>query len=91
MWCEDKVLEFVDSFLIESCLTSEIVRCIHIGLLCVQEDPQDRPTMSTMVALLGSDSIAIPKPKHPAFSVAKFIQMDEFSVNELSFSSIVPQ
>ena len=77
--------------MIESWSTSEIVRCIHIGFLCVQEDPQDRPTMTTVVALLGSDSIAIPKPKHLAFSVAKFIQMDEFSVNELSFSSIVPQ
>ncbi|XP_050288769.1 cysteine-rich receptor-like protein kinase 10 [Quercus robur] len=91
LWCEDKVLEFVDNFLMESCSTLEIVRCIHIGLLCVQEDPQDRPNMSTVVALLGSESIALPKPRHPAFSVAKFIQMDEFSVNELSFSSIVPQ
>ncbi|KAM4101940.1 hypothetical protein ACB094_05G184300 [Castanea mollissima] len=91
LWCEDKVLEFVDNFLMESCSTLEIVRCLHIGLLCVQEDPQDRPTMSTVVALLGSESISLPKPKHPAFSVAKFIQMDEVSVNELSFSSIVPQ
>nr|XP_023924887.1 cysteine-rich receptor-like protein kinase 10 [Quercus suber] len=91
LWCEDKVLEFVDNFLMESCSTLEIVRCIHIGLLCVQEDPQDRPNMSTVVALLGSEPIALPKPRHPAFSVAKFIQMDEFSVNELSFSSIVPQ
>ncbi|XP_030968640.1 cysteine-rich receptor-like protein kinase 25 isoform X2 [Quercus lobata] len=91
LWCEDKVLEFVDNFLMESCSTLEIVSCIHIGLLCVQEDPQDRPNMSTVVALLENESIALPKPRHPAFSVAKFIQMDEYSVNELSFSSIVPQ
>ncbi|KAL0012458.1 hypothetical protein SO802_007566, partial [Lithocarpus litseifolius] len=63
----------------------------HAQTLLAYEDPQDRPTMSTVVALLGNDSIALPKPKHPAFSMAKFIQMDEFSVNDLSFSSIVPQ
>ncbi|KAM3701582.1 hypothetical protein ACJW31_05G184900 [Castanea mollissima] len=91
LWCEDKVLEFMDNFLMESCWTSEIVRCIHIGLLCVQENPNDRPTMSTVVVLLGSESIALPEPKHPAFSVDKFIRIDEFSVNELSISNIVPR
>ncbi|KAF3948092.1 hypothetical protein CMV_025863 [Castanea mollissima] len=48
----------------------------------LEENPQDRPTMSNVVALLGSESIAPPKPKHPAFSVDKFIQIDKFSVNE---------
>ena len=75
----------------ESCWTSEIVRCIHIGLLCVQENPQDRPTMSNVVVLLGSELIALPKPKHPAFSMDKFIQIDKFSVNEASISSVVPR
>ncbi|KAK4588176.1 hypothetical protein RGQ29_019246 [Quercus rubra] len=91
LWCEGKVLEFVDNSLMESCWTSEIVRCIHIGLLCVQENPQDRPTISVVVVLLGSESIVLPQPKHPAFSLDRFVQIDEFSVNELSFSSIVPQ
>ena len=85
------MLEFVDNSLMESCWTSEIVRCIHIGLLCVQENPQDRPTISVVVVLLGSESIVLPQPKHPAFSLDRFVQIDEFSVNELSFSSIVPQ
>uniref|UniRef100_A0A2N9J0N4 non-specific serine/threonine protein kinase n=1 Tax=Fagus sylvatica TaxID=28930 RepID=A0A2N9J0N4_FAGSY len=96
LWCEGKVLEFVDCILMESCWTSEIVRCIHIGLLCVQEDPEDRPNMSSVVTLLGSESIALPEPKHPAFAVARFIQIDEFletipSINDLSLSSISPQ
>ncbi|KAL4628535.1 hypothetical protein ACB092_05G246300 [Castanea dentata] len=91
LWNEDKVLEFVDNFLMESGSTSEIVKCIHIGLLCVEENPQDRPTMSTVVVMLGSESIALPKPKRPAFSVAKFMSRDEISVNELSYSTIVPK
>ena len=75
----------------ESGSTSEIVKCIQIGLLCVEENPQDRPTMSTVIVMLRSESIALPEPKHPAFSVAKFMPMDEISVNELSFSTIVPK
>ncbi|XP_050288754.1 cysteine-rich receptor-like protein kinase 25 isoform X5 [Quercus robur] len=74
LWNEDKVLEFVDNFLMESGSTSEIVKCIHIGLLCVEENPQDRPTMSIVIVMLGSESIALPEPKHPAFSVAKFMR-----------------
>ncbi|KAM4101938.1 hypothetical protein ACB094_05G184100 [Castanea mollissima] len=91
LWNEDKVIEFVDNFLMESGSTLEIVKCIHIGLLCVEENPQDRPTMSTVVVMLGSESIALPEPKHPAFSVAKFMSTDEISVNELSISTIVPK
>ncbi|KAL0012452.1 hypothetical protein SO802_007560 [Lithocarpus litseifolius] len=89
--CEGKVMEFMDNSLIESCWTSEIVRCIHIGLLCGQENPKAKSTILIVVVLLGSESIALPQPKHPAFSLDRFVQIDEFSVNELSFSSIVPQ
>jgi hypothetical protein len=26
----------------------EVIKYIHIGLLCVQENPDDRPTMATI-------------------------------------------
>ncbi|KAK7819829.1 hypothetical protein CFP56_039552 [Quercus suber] len=55
------------------------------------ENPQDRPTILAVVVLLGIESIVLPQPKHPAFSLDRFVQIDEFSINELSFSSIVPQ
>ena len=38
---------------------------MHIGLLCVQQDPDDRPTMSDVVVLLGSESMALPQPRQP--------------------------
>jgi len=52
---------------------SEVERCIQIGLLCVQEDARDRPTMSDVVVMLASDTVAIPKPKHPAISVGRTV------------------
>ena len=45
----------------------EIIRCIHIGLLCVQENSADRPTMSTVVLMLNSNSFTLPVPSKPAF------------------------
>ncbi|KAL7613334.1 probable kinase CHARK isoform X1 [Lactuca sativa] len=43
---------------------SSITRFIHIGLLCVQEDADNRPTMEEVVGMLtNSSSINLPIPK----------------------------
>ena len=47
--------------------TTEIMRCIHIGLLCVQENVADRPTMASIVLMLNSHSMTPPIPSQPAF------------------------
>jgi hypothetical protein len=47
--------------------TTEIMRCIHIGLLCVQENAADRPTMASVVLMLNSYSITLQVPSQPAF------------------------
>lgn len=98
MWNEGKGLEIVDSILSESCIDSEteVLRCIHIGLLCVQEDPQHRPTMSNVAVLLGSESMVLPQPRQPAFSLGKMIRVDPStstnrSANESIWSSISPR
>ena len=48
-------------------LTTEIIRYIHIGLLCVQENVVDRPTMASVVLMLSSYSFTIPTPSKPTF------------------------
>ena len=45
----------------------EMLRCIHVGLLCVQEDPQLRPGMEAVVVMLNSRSITLPAPTTPAY------------------------
>ena len=42
----------------------QIVRYTQIGLLCVQNIPQDRPTMSSLVVMFES-STELPRPKPP--------------------------
>jgi len=71
LWCEGKCLEKIHPIHKESYIESEVMKCIHIGLLCVQEDAADRPTMSTVVVMLGSDTMTLPEPKPPAFSVRR--------------------
>ena len=73
MWNEGREMELVDPSLMDRSQTEGIVRCIHVGLLCVQEDPSDRLTMSFVVLALGSDPIALPQPKQPAFSLGKMV------------------
>lgn len=63
----EKATELVDSSLeLESGCGEEMMRCVQIGLLCVQEDPTDRPGMSTVVFMLGNE-VVLPSPKKPAF------------------------
>ncbi|XP_031131758.1 G-type lectin S-receptor-like serine/threonine-protein kinase At4g27290 isoform X2 [Ipomoea triloba] len=67
-WKEGRPLEFVDSAIRESCDSLKVIRCIEVGLLCVQTIPTDRPTMSNVVRLLCTDhATPIPPLKEPAF------------------------
>lgn len=71
MWKEGRFFEVIDECLRESCSLSEALQCIHVGLLCVQELPEDRPTMSSVVLMLGGES-ALPQPKRPGLYVGKY-------------------
>lgn len=67
LWKEEKSVDLMDPTLHKSCNMNEYLRCISVGLLCVQEDPNDRPTMSNAVFMLGNETATLPTPKQPAF------------------------
>ncbi|KAK9923333.1 hypothetical protein M0R45_031758 [Rubus argutus] len=69
LWNEDRGSELVDPALCESCPITEVLRCIHVGLLCVQDHAADRPTMPDVVSMLLNQSILLPPPKQPAFFI----------------------
>ncbi|KAK7253187.1 hypothetical protein RIF29_37700 [Crotalaria pallida] len=78
LWSAGKGLEFIDPMLVNSCPTEEALRWIHIGLLCVQERPKNRPTMSSVILMLRS-SIDLPLPSAPPFSVGRYFASDQSS------------
>ncbi|XP_048441508.1 G-type lectin S-receptor-like serine/threonine-protein kinase At4g27290 isoform X2 [Pyrus x bretschneideri] len=70
LWNEGKPLELIDTCLASSGTLSEVLRCINIGLLCAQHDPDDRPSMAAVVIMLGSET-ALAQPKQPGFFMEK--------------------
>ena len=64
-WMEGTATNLIDPTLRDSQIT-EIMRCIHTGLLCVQKQPVARPNMTSVVAMINSDSITLPVPTQPA-------------------------
>ena len=65
---EDNTLTLIDSMIFEPSFQMEILRCIQVGLLCVQEFAQDRPTVSIVVSMLKSEIVDMPHPKKLAFT-----------------------
>ncbi|XP_062190683.1 cysteine-rich receptor-like protein kinase 6 [Phragmites australis] len=66
-WEAGTVAEMVDPCLGGSFPVGDVLRCTHIGLLCVQGDAAVRPVMSSVVMMLGSDTITLQAPSKPAF------------------------
>ncbi|TVU38492.1 hypothetical protein EJB05_11865, partial [Eragrostis curvula] len=46
---------------------SEVLRCVQVGLLCVQERPEDRPHMAAVFLALGNPGAVLPQPRHPGY------------------------
>ncbi|WVZ80879.1 hypothetical protein U9M48_028319 [Paspalum notatum var. saurae] len=65
LWTEDRSAEFMDPSLGRSYSKDEAWRCYHVGLLCVQESPDVRPTMSNVLLMLISDHMKLPEPSMP--------------------------
>ncbi|KAF7120684.1 hypothetical protein RHSIM_Rhsim13G0167400 [Rhododendron simsii] len=68
LWNEGNSALLIDPRITSQDFQVEILRCIHIGLLCVQEFAIERPNMSTVLSMLGSEIANLPKPKQPAFT-----------------------
>ncbi|EOY28575.1 Cysteine-rich RLK 10 [Theobroma cacao] len=99
LWSKGQGMELIDQLLVQSCVAAEVLKCIHIGLLCVQEDPADRPRMTSVIVMLESETITLPRPAEPAFSVGRVVaepteptSNDRIcSVNEVTISNLSPR
>ncbi|KAJ3670360.1 hypothetical protein LUZ60_010684 [Juncus effusus] len=99
-WTNGTILETIDPLI--DCPTSEIIRHMHIGLLCVQEDHSDRPRMSEVVIMLSdNDTISLQAPSKPAFYLRRnngnssvssyFMNSVPLSRNDMSISEFEPR
>ncbi|KAM0927733.1 hypothetical protein ACQ4PT_002672 [Festuca glaucescens] len=67
LWEDEKAIEFVDTSIVASCPLNEVLRCIHVGLLCVQDRASDRPLMSSVMFMLENEAALLPAPKQPVY------------------------
>ncbi|XP_059662575.1 G-type lectin S-receptor-like serine/threonine-protein kinase At4g27290 [Cornus florida] len=81
LWQEDQALELMDACLRDSCVECQVVRCIQLGLLCVQKLPEDRPPMSSVVFMLGHEEASLPQPKQPGFFTERRSNEADYSVS----------
>ena len=68
LWKADSIVALIDPMISEQCYEMEILRCIHVGLLCVQEFAKNRPTACTIISMLKSEIVDLPHPEKPAFT-----------------------
>lgn len=95
LWIKGTPLELIDECLANSSNVSEVLRCIHVALLCVQQRPEDRPNMPTIVQMLGNEN-PLPQPKQPGFFIGRNpLEQDAssnrnnvYSANEASLTSL---
>ncbi|KAL5731083.1 non-specific serine/threonine protein kinase [Ranunculus cassubicifolius] len=71
LWSEERAAELIDPSIRDSCSLSKVLRCINVGLLCVQDSATDRPAMSTVVLMLESDMSILPYPKQPMITMGR--------------------
>ncbi|KAL1567275.1 hypothetical protein AAHA92_02769 [Salvia divinorum] len=78
LYLEDSSRKLLDPCLEEAFDFGQVERAIHVGLLCVQNSPDDRPSMSSVVFMLGNE-VALPQAKQPGFFTERDISIDHSS------------
>ncbi|CAN0843584.1 Cysteine-rich receptor-like protein kinase 10 [Linum grandiflorum] len=69
VWEDGRGMEIVDSSLDDSLSSCKLLTCLRIALLCVQDDPIDRPSMLQVASMVRNETIVGSLfPKKPTFS-----------------------
>lgn len=64
-------MELIDTSIRDSCSQDEVLRCIKVGMLCVQDSTIYRPTMSTVMLMLESETATLPMPRQPTYTSSR--------------------
>ncbi|KAK6792639.1 hypothetical protein RDI58_011720 [Solanum bulbocastanum] len=94
LYKEGRPLELIDGDLMDSSYISELLRLIHVALLCVQQCPEDRPDMATVILMLTNDAI-LPQAKEPGFFTERKVTSEcstsTGSTNEITVTQLEPR
>ncbi|GLJ35377.1 hypothetical protein SUGI_0711470 [Cryptomeria japonica] len=91
------VLQMVESTIVESCQPEQLLRCIQVGLLCVQADATVRPDIWKVTVMISGDAVTLPSPIRPLIVNVSESQVLEgytntvASINQTSVTNIGPR
>ncbi|CAN6349329.1 unnamed protein product [Urochloa humidicola] len=69
-WTTGTIAELLDPFLLgRRAPQNQMSKLINVGLLCVQDNPADRPMMSSVNVMLSSDTVSLQVPSKPTFCI----------------------
>ncbi|KAL3522067.1 hypothetical protein ACH5RR_014901 [Cinchona calisaya] len=104
-WRDGTPLALLDPTLVDSYVETQVLRCINVGLLCVEEDAEKRPRMASVVQMLNGNSVvlstsnllAVPTHNsserlHEEMELKRFdTKLPSESINEASFTELYPR
>ncbi|KAK8589091.1 hypothetical protein V6N12_023497 [Hibiscus sabdariffa] len=81
LFCDGNSMELIVDQIKYTCSRFEVLRSIHVGLLCVQLSLEDRPSMSDVVLMQNSE-VPLQQPRQPGFFTERdLVDADNSSVD----------
>ncbi|CAL5097634.1 unnamed protein product [Urochloa decumbens] len=78
-WTRGNVVELIDPSLSDHPPIEQVLKCLHIGLLCVQRIPAARPVMSWVNVMLSSSTVRLPSLSRPALCIQEVTSASDSS------------
>ncbi|EOA37608.1 hypothetical protein CARUB_v10011980mg, partial [Capsella rubella] len=96
LWNDGEAASLADPAVFDKSFEKEIEKCVHIGLLCVQEVANDRPNVSSVIWMLTTENTNLAEPKQPAFIARRGASEAEssdqssqkISINDVSLTAV---
>ncbi|KAK7243824.1 hypothetical protein RIF29_38636 [Crotalaria pallida] len=88
LWKEGQALELIDPAIHDSVVQHQVLRSIHIGLLCAEECAVDRPTILEILSMLTNSHEILLLPKKPAFYCGERVNAIDRSPKHIKTDSI---
>ncbi|CAH1427278.1 unnamed protein product [Lactuca virosa] len=99
LWLKGDALVLEDQTLTNTHVIHQLLRTIHVALLCIQENALDRPEMSDVISMLNNDTMSLPVPKQPTFFIGRSVlkstsverKLEDYSVNNMTITVMEAQ
>lgn len=88
LWDKGRAIELLDPLITKSCSREQVLRCIHVGMLCVQDVAAHRPNMPAVILMMESENSSLSMPRQPTFtSMRHNLDTDMWNENQDAASS----